>query len=202
MTTSPGNNPPTIGDILAQQVRTLERLEELASDVRDLAAEQVRQGQAIQGLATKLDGLVGDIALVKGGHAISAARRRADVIASSVGCESSEELPRRVIADVARVATEQGQPLGEVQSFRHADLLLYGWESDGQPCYVAVEVSFTVNAHDVRRAARNADYLQKYTGIPAHAVVAGVDVPQEAQARIELGEAHLYQLPARSLQPD
>ena len=75
------------------------------------------------------------------------------------------------------------------QSFRHADLLLYRWESDGQPCYVAVEVSFTVNAHDVRRAARNADYLQKYTGIPAHAVVAGVDVLQEAQARIELGEA-------------
>ena len=49
---------------------------------------------------------------------------------------------------------------------------------------------------------RNAGYLQKYTGIQSHAVVAGVDVLPDAQALIHQGDAQLYRIRPGDLQPE
>ena len=49
---------------------------------------------------------------------------------------------------------------------------------------------------------RNASYLQKYTGVTSYAVVAGIDVLQDAQAEIDAGNALLYRIPARELQSE
>jgi hypothetical protein len=156
----------------------------------------------VNGFSAKLDGLTSDIAMVKGGHAVAAMHRNAALIADDLGCQLIEELPQGVIVGFAKVAADNGEPSSEVDSFRHADMVMYGREASGHPCYITVEASFTVNANDVRRAARNSGYLQKYTGIQSHAVVAGADVLPDAQALIHQGDAQLYRIRPGDLQPE
>ena len=184
-------------------------LQALTAQVDSLRQEQAQQSQTMAGLAgkvdgltAKMDGLTDDIAMVKGGHAIAAMRRNAALIADDLGCQLIEELPQGVIVGFAKVAADNGEPPGEVDSFRHADMVMYGRGANGHPCYIAVEASFTVNANDVRRAARNSGYLQKYTGIQSHAVVAGADVLPDAQALIHQGDAQLYRIRPGDLQPE
>ena len=153
-------------------------------------------------LGGKIDGLMNDVALVKGGHAVNAMRRNAALIADDLDCQLIEELPQGVVIGFAKVAADDGEPAHEVDSFRHADLVLHVRDSKGHPGYIAVEASFTVNANDVRRAVRNAGYLRKYTGVASYAVVAGVDVMPEAEELIDQGDAHLYRIRPRDLQPE
>ena len=222
MTPPSENNPPTIEMLLEIQQSVLRLVEgisdgqkSLADRLTDFFQEQTRQGEAIENLATivgdqaervnglteKVDGLTNDIAMVKGGHAVSAMRRNAALIADDLGCQLIEELPQGVVIGFAKVAADNGEPDNEVDSFRHADMVMHVRDANGHPGYVAVEASFTVNANDVRRAVRNAGYLQKYTGVNSYAVVAGVDVLPEALARINHGEAALYRIQPRELQP-
>ena len=159
-------------------------------------------GGRVDALGGKIDGLMNDVALVKGGHAVNAMRRNAALIADDLGCQLIEELPQGVVIGFAKVAADDGEPANEVDSFRHADLVLHVRNTKGHPGYIAVEASFTVNANDVRRAVRNAAYIRKYTGVASYAVVAGVDVMPEAQELIDQGEAYLYLIRPRDLQPE
>ena len=169
----------------------------------DLLADLAQgHSEILGGLTEKLDGLTNDIAMVKGGHAVAAMRQNAALIADDLGCQLIEELPQGVVVGFAKVAADDNQPPGEVDSFRHADMVMYGRGDKGHPCYIAVEASYTVDANDVRRAARNARYLQKYTGIQSHAVVAGVEVLPEAQVRIDQGDAQLYRIHPGDMQPE
>ena len=184
-------------------VDSIAKAHEAEIDVIRVLGEGITEfGGRVDTLGGKIDGLMNDVALVKGGHAVSAMRRNAALIADDLGCQLIEELPQGVVIGFAKVATDDGEPANEVDSFRHADLVLHVRDSRGHPGYIAVEASFTVNANDVRRAVRNAGYLHKYTGVASYAVVAGVEVMPEAQELIDQGEAHLYRIRPRDLQPE
>jgi hypothetical protein len=107
----------------------------------------------------KLDGLKDDIGLVKGGHARNELRHRASLIADDLGYQLISELPQGALIAFAKIAVANGVAPNEVESFRNADMVMMVQDSNNQPGYVAVEVSYTVNSNDVRRAVRNADYL-------------------------------------------
>ena len=111
-------------------------------------------------------------------------------------------MPQGIILGFSRVAASNSEPADDVKSFQHADLILYVSDGQGSPRYLAIEASFTVDGRDIDRAMRNADYLTQYTGLRADPVVAGVEVLSEAQARIDRGEASLYSIERRDLQPD
>ena len=206
MTTPPENNPPTLESIAESQRALTESVAELDQFVRNVALSTIEAMRNLRndvdGLTAKVDGLRDDISLVKGGHAVSAMRRNISLIADDLGCQLIEELPQGVVVGFAKVAADDGEPDNEVDSFRHADMVLHVRDDKGHPGYIAVEASFTVNGNDVRRAARNAGYLSKYTGVTSYAVVAGVDILSEAQDRIDQGEAHLYRIQPRELQPE
>ena len=220
MTTPPEENPTSLESLASQQMDLLKALNLVADFVVEQRAFNERISSAMEssasattagfnamagkvdGLTAKMDGLTDDIAMVKGGHAIAAMHRNAALIADDLSCQLIEVLPQVVVVGFAKVAADDGEPPGEVDSFRHADMVMYGRGANGHPCYIAVEASFTVNANDVRRAARNAGYLQKYTGIQSHAVVAGVDVLPDAQALIHQGDAQLYRIRPGDLQPE
>ena len=190
-------------EVLIENGKTLARQQaDQAAIVRILVERSGAQAAAVNGFSAKLDGLTSDIAMVKGGHAVAAMHRNAALIADNLGCQLIEELPQGVIVGFAKVAADNGEPSSEVDRFRHADMVMYGREASGHPCYITVEASFTVNANDVRRAARNASYLQKYTGIQSYAAVAGVEVLPEAQALIDQGDAQLYRIRSGDLQPE
>ena len=150
----------------------------------------------------KLNGLRDDIAMVKGGHAVSAMHHNSALIADELDCRLIEELPQGVILALAKVAADNGEARSEVDSFRHADMVMHVENGKSQPGYIAIEASFTVDSDDVRRAARNAEYLRRYTGLSAYAVVAGVDVLPEAQERIKKGHAYLWRIKPRHLQAE
>ena len=184
-------------------VGSIAKAHEVEANVISVLGEGITDiGGRVDTLGGKIDGLMNDVALVKGGHAVNAMRRNAALIADDLGCHLIEELPQGVVIGFAKVAADDGEPANEVDSFRHADLVLHVRDTKGHPGYIAVEASFTVNANDVRRAVRNAAYIRKYTGVASYAVVAGVDVMPEAQELIDQGEAYLYLIRPRDLQPE
>ena len=73
-------------------------------------------------------------------------------------------------------------------------------DETGKPCYIAVEISFTVNGRDTDRAIRNAVFLTKWTGRSARAVVAGFRRDNRIQSRIESGDVSWHQLDAEDLE--
>lgn len=172
----------------------------LADSMRTLAGEQQRLGKALMGMNDKLDGIRDDIGLVRGGHARNEVLRNAPLISDALGYQVVTELPRTALISLGKAAAADGKSRGEVESFRNADAVLLGQAEDGRQGYIAVEVSFTVDANDVRRAVRNAQYLEAYTGFPSCAIVAGVDILQEAQEQVDGGKAYFYRIPKRDLQ--
>lgn len=150
----------------------------------------------------KLDGIRNDLATVRGGHAHSAVLRNAALIADALDCSLISEVPKGVIIGLAKIAASDGEPTNEVDSFRNADLVLYVTDEEGRPAYITVEASFTIAPNDVRRAHRNAQYLNRFTGLTALAVVAGVEVLPAAQRLIDRGDAHLYPIQRTLLEPD
>ena len=150
----------------------------------------------------KVDGIRQDLGEVRGGHARSAVLRNAALVANGLGYQLIAEVPRGIILGFSKVAASNNVSPDDVKSFQQADLVLYVSDDQGSPRYLAIEASFTVAGRDIDRAVRNARYLVQYTGLQADPVVAGVEVLAEAQARIDKGEAWLYRIERRDLQPD
>ena len=84
---------------------------------------------------------------------------------------------------------------GERLSFRKADILIEAADESGEPCYVAVEASYTADERDTERALRNAELLRRATGRPARAAVAYVRADDRVRPAVESGDVHLHELP-------
>ena len=85
-------------------------------------------------------------------------------------------------------------PANELKSYRRADLIMEATDSDGDPCYIAVEISFTANGRDTRRAMRNAKLLTEFTGRRSYPAVAGLRRDDRIQDLIKSGTVFWYQL--------
>ena len=75
-------------------------------------------------------------------------------------------------------------------------------DAGGDTHYIAVEASYTGATRDTTRARRNAEMLQRFTGCPAHAMVASVRNDQDIQAEVDGGEVHWYALDPDDFRPD
>ena len=229
MTTPADDNPPTLESIAKDQQHLIDAVMALSQGVQALADGQNhfnafsamqrdfnatvetfladangrfdRISAGVAGTNDKLDGLKVDIGLVKGGHARNEMRHKASVIADDLGYRLIEELPQGALVALARVAFANGIAANEVESFRNADMVMMVQDASNQPGYVAVEVSYTVDGNDVRRAMRNANYLQQYTGIKSRAVVAGVDILPEAKQQADAGNVYWSEILRREIQP-
>ena len=156
----------------------------------------------LAGTNAKVDSLRDDIGLVKGGHARNAMRQNLERISDSFGFKFIAEVPQAAVIEFAKVAEAGGEAANDADSFRNTDMVMNVRDNEGQPGYVALEASFTVNNNDVQRAIRNARYLHEYTGLPCYAAVAGVQVLPEAQMEIDAGNALFYQILAREMQSE
>ena len=215
MTASANNNPPTIESLAKNQHRIIDVVEALSDSVATLAgvvttisdgqkqlnAKLVGTNKKLDSTNKKLDGLMDDIGLVKGGHARNETKRNASLIAHRLGYQLISELRQEALIGFAELAKADGVLGNEAESFAKADLVMIAQDDNKQPGYVAVEVSFTIDGNDVRRAVRNADYLRKYTGIQAHPAVAGVDILPDAKRQVDAGKVHWYEIPKRDIQP-
>ena len=141
-----------------------------------------------------------DLAPIKAAHARNATLREADLIAEDNGLSFVRVFSDAQVAELARSRAAAGVAKNDLRSFRRADLIVEGRGEAGETCYLAAEISYTVNGRDTDRAIRNAGLLTQITGRPACAVVAGLRHDRRIKKRLEAGEVSWYQLDPQTLE--
>ena len=179
---------PAKVDRLMELPPKVDRLMELPAKF-DRLQEEVRQ-------------ITTDLAPIRGAHARDAAQRAVRRIARIVNCRLQEQLNDDDLHDFTANNDTSGITPEDLKSFENADIVLRASHRDtGEIHYIAVEASFTGGEDDIRRALRNARYLTRFTGQPAHAVVAALRLTQGAEAAISQGGVSWYETERRHLEP-
>ena len=141
-----------------------------------------------------------DIGQVKGGHARAEVIRNARLIAPDLGMNHLREVERdELVAWSNSFAGEVDERV--LRSFQHADLVIEADDGSGY-VYLMVEIAYTIDNSDVRRALRNAELLREYTSHRAEAVVAGVEVRPGAQDQINQGIVRWFEVKRGILDPE
>ena len=122
-----------------------------------------------------------DLGVLKGGHARTAAIRNAPTIARSIGLRRTKTLSQDDLWDMTDSADTSDIHGNVLDSFRRADLVMEATDTEGEVCYIATEISFTVHQIDISRATRNSRLLTRFTGRPAFAAVAGEYAHEDIQ---------------------
>ena len=148
----------------------------------------------------QLNKLRDDIGPIKAAHVSNAARRLAYRMAEKQGLELVDFLEWKDLGAMVQSSDTHGISDGDLESFRIADMVLRATGPDGSECYVAVEVSYTANGRDTRRAIRNAQFLTRFTGLRAYAVVAGLRFDNRILEAVESGAVAWFELPAEVLE--
>ncbi len=155
------------------QIRTEERLSGLEEAVTHLTEAQARTERRVDNLDARINDLVG----------MELRHRYRDL---------AHAYFQRILRNIRPVdpVTVQQALDGAVQQGRIteeekydvllADVLALG-RRDGDEVYLIAEVSETVEPHDVERAARRAQLLERATGVPTLAAVAGRKIGTEAE---------------------
>ena len=181
-------------DGLETKVDGLEtKVDGLETKVDGLDAKVDGLDAKVDGLDVKVKSIQDSVGVLKGAHARSAALRRASSIAREMGLQRTRDLTDDDLWALIDLADTVDIPTNELRSFREADLIMEATDSDGATCYIAVEISFTVNGRDTTRAIRNARFLTRFTGKHAYAVVAGLYRDDRIRDSIESGEVFWYQ---------
>ena len=109
-----------------------------------------------------------------------ATREDAPIITSDMGLRWQKTLERSELGVIADEAQHNDLAVGisrdNMRRFRRADLVIEAADSDGATHYIAVEVSYTADDRDTERATRHAEYLTRFTGVPAYAAIASVHI--------------------------
>ena len=149
----------------------------------------------------RFDGIKDDLSLIKGAHARNEMRYKAPLIAHDLDFEFVSELDRADLIALSKTAVAAGVSENDAESFRNADMVMKALDPMKRMCYIAVEASFTVHDQDVARAARNADYLERFANVKARAVVAGVEIMPDARRQAGNSDVFWYEIPEHELQP-
>lgn len=140
-----------------------------------------------------------DLGQLKGAHARNAALENAAIIARDLGLRRTKSLSQEELLDLIDAADTANVSVDDLRSFRVADLIMEAAAEDGEICYVAVEISYTANGRDTKRAIRNAELMTRFTGKRSFAVVSGLHRDDRIQSNIESGEVFWHQLTAAQL---
>ena len=165
------------------------RLERLETDVAEIRRDVVEIRR--------------DVAPIKGAHARNGALRATRRMARTMGCRQVDVLDQDDLGDMADAGDTSGLEPTELRSFENADIVTRAADREtGQIRYLAIEASFTANPDDARRAVRNAEYLTRFTGYPATAMVASVRVNPQVQPDIDSGRVVWYEIESRLMDPE
>ena len=143
------------------------------------------------------------LAMLNAEQARQDALRIAARIVRLVGCRDYRVLDLGDVLDMIEDANTDGIPANELTNLENADIIIEATHRDnGESHYIAVEASYTGNWRDVDRATRNAGYLTRFTGHPAHAVVAAQRIRPGIERLVERGEVHWAQILQKELETE
>ena len=154
------------------------RLDGVDSRLESVDAKLETVDSRLESVDARLDGhdvalkrISDDLGQLKGAPARNAALESATIIARDLGLRRTKSLSREELLDLIDSADTADISTDDLRSFRVADLIMEAAAEDGEICYVAVEISYTVNGRDTSRAIRNAAYMTRFTGKRSFAVV-------------------------------
>ena len=148
---------------------------------------------------TRFDRMERESGILRGAHARNAVARQSALIARRLGLRHVRTLTIDELLVLADAADTADLPPNELESFYLADVVTETSDAQGELSYIAVEVSYTVDRNDARRAIRNAQWLERFTGRTARAVVAGLNLHSSAEESVNAGALTWYPVPARIL---
>lgn len=152
-------------------------------------------------LIQRMDRITNDTAQFKGWLARLAATDSAPGIALDMGMDYIGTMTRAELARLAHYAAGGDIPTSELGSFRDADVVIKA-TLGGSIHYIAVEASYTGDRRDTDRALRNAEFLTRFTGIPARAAVVSVRNDRELDPLIVPGHVYWYPIPDSYMEPE
>ena len=163
--------------------------------------ERFATKEDLEPLATKseVSQLRVDFGPIKAAYISDKAKSEGPFIAQDMGFDYV-----RTLNPVDMFGLTKGQDLsdisrGDLRSFHRADLVMQVTNPQGLEAYIAVEMSYTADDRDTTRAVRNAEYLERFTGRPARAAVAGLRRDRKIED-IEPDEVFWYELPESILE--
>ena len=190
--------PERFNQFVAEMNSFVAEMNSFVAEMNSFVAEMNKFAEAtnrrLDALETKVSSIHDDVGTLKGAHARSVAIREASLIAEDLGFRRTKNLTLDDLSALVVHADTSGIPTHELRSFRRADLIIEATDQNGNPCYIAVEISFTVNGRDTTRAVRNAEFLTRFTGKPAYSAVAGLRRDDRIQYLITSGEVFWHQL--------
>ena len=163
--------------------------------------EQLATKEDLEQLATKseVEQLRVDIGPLKAAHARNEATMEAPLIAQDMGFKLARVLELQERMELTAGQNLSGISRGDLRSFHRADLIMQVTDPQGQESYIAVEISYTADRRDTTRAIRNAEYLQRFTGRPAGAAIAGLRRDRRIED-IDPDEVFWHELPESILE--
>ena len=188
---------------LKEDVGTLkEDVGTLKEDVGTLKEDVGTLKEDVGTLKIRVKSIQDDLGPLKGSHARDAALREASIIAEDMGFQRTRTLTQDDLGALIARADTSSIPTNELRSFRRADLIIEATDQKGATCYIAVEISFTVNGRDTTRALRNAGFLTRFIGKHAYPAVVGLRRDDRIQDLIDSGEVFWYQLDPEVLEAE
>ena len=184
-----------------RQARLEGRQARLEEGQARLEGRQARLEEGQDVLTKRFDRLVDDVGNLKGNDALLLTERWYRLVAVDLGYSSADLVDVFELRQIARLPAVQDVGRDALRSFLGADLVIKAEGEDGDQHYIVVEVSYTVNGRDTRRAVRNAELLSRATGVGATAVVSGFTIDDAVREEIASGAARWFRLDSRELAP-
>ena len=191
--------PQTFAKFVAEMYEFRAEMYEFREATNKRFDEHTARLDSLDGSVQKLRN---DMGPLKGGYARNAAIANAALIARKMGLRRSKTLSQEDLLDLTDAADIAGIPSNQIDSFHLADLVMEAMDRERETCYIAMEISFTVNGRDTARAIRNAEFLTKFSGKRAYAAVAGLYRDNHILPRIESGQVFWYQLSLRDMEAE
>ena len=145
--------------------------------------------------------MLNDLGVLKGNVAGRAAWDRHEDILAQFNFTLVRMLSKTDPTDLANRSDTTGIHRTDLLSFYRADLIIEGLDGEGNSHYVAMEGSYTADQRDAYRVERNCRFLTRFTGQPAHPVIASVQNDHEVQQLVESGAIHWFRITDHDLQP-
>ena len=179
---------------------TGERFDEMDRQFEKIDRRFELVDQRLDRVENGIGALRDDIAPLKAAHVRNAALREAGMIAEEMGLTLVRTLTLDQTRELERSQDTTGISTGDLRSFRRSDLIMEVTDPEGETCYVAVEISFTVNGRDADRAVRNASFLTRFTGKRSVAAVAGIRRDARIDESITAGDLFWYRLDSSDME--
>ena len=179
-----------------------QRFEQMDRRFEQMDQRFERVDQRLDGVDGTINRILVDLGYLKGAHARNVAIDNAASIARDMGLRRVRNLSQDDLLEIIDAADTSALTAGELRSFRQADLVIESLDSQGEHCFIAVEISFTANGRDTARATRNARLLTAFTGRPAYAAIAGVRRDDRIQENIRSGEVVWHELDSSDLEAE